>query len=207
MLLALICSISLTGCSNIKEKRYANYVKSLISMNYIGSDSAEKAGATESDAETLYSDNVTRLADNLRTYYGVNIADAPELEDEYIELAKHIYSKVNYSIDKVYKGTDSYYVDVIIYPMDILNQCSEDVSAYVDVFNNAVSSGSYNDYTLNEYETIFSRGLIDILYEASLEMQYADPVTVTVEIVEDGSTYKIADSDFLAIDKAMFNTN
>jgi hypothetical protein len=91
--------------------------------------------------------------------------------------------------------------------MDILNQCSEDVSAYVDVFNNAVSSGSYNDYTLNEYETIFSRGLIDILYEASLEMQYADPVTVTVEIVEDGSTYRITDSDFLAIDKAMFNTN
>jgi hypothetical protein len=91
--------------------------------------------------------------------------------------------------------------------MDILNQCTDDVNAYVEVFNSAVANGSYNEYTLNEYETIFSRGLIDILFEASLEMQYADPVTVTVEIIEEGNTYKIADSDFLAIDKAMFNTN
>jgi hypothetical protein len=178
-------------------------------MNYIGSDQKdiETAGATATDAETLYSDNVQRLADSLQVYYGVNIADAPELEDEYIELAKHIYSKVNYSVDKVYEGTGSYYVDVTVYPMDILNQCSEDISAYVDVFNNAVASGSYNEYTLAEYETIFSRGLIDILFEASLEMQYADPVTVTVEIIEEGNTYRIADSDFLAIDKAMFNVN
>jgi hypothetical protein len=199
----------LTGCSNLKEKKYASYVKSLIALNYISDDDkdAKKAGATETDATSFYDDNVQRLADSLQTYYGVNISDAPEMEDEYIELAKHIYSKVNYSVDRVYKGTSSYYVDVTIYPMDILNQCTDDVNAYVEVFNNAVASGSYNEYTLNEYETIFSRGLIDILFEASLEMQYADPVTVTVEIIEEGNTYKIADSDFLAIDKAMFNTN
>jgi hypothetical protein len=177
-------------------------------MNYIDSDSSISSdGATESDASTLYEDNVERLAKSLRTYYGVTIADAPDMEEEYIELAKHIYSKVNYSVDRVYKGTNSYYVDVTIYPMDILNQCSEEISNYVDVFNEAVANGSYNDYTLTEYETIFSRGLIDILFEASLDMQYADPVTVTVEIVEDGDTYKITESDFLAIDKAMFNVN
>jgi hypothetical protein len=209
LLLCLLCSFLLTGCANGKKKRYENYVKSLIAMNYISTDQSnvEAAGATESDAQTLYDDNVNRLADNLQAYYGVNITDAPEMEDEYVELAKHIYSKVNYSVDRVYEGTNSYYVDVTVYPMDILNQCSEDVSAYVDVFNTAVANGSYNEYTLNEYETIFSRGLIDILFEASLDMQYADPVTVTVEIIEEGNTYRISDSDFLAIDKAMFNVD
>ncbi|MBO5509643.1 MAG: hypothetical protein J5962_04185 [Lachnospiraceae bacterium] len=207
--LCLVLCFSITGCSNSKEKMYGDYVKSLIGINYLGANEnyIKATGANQEDADALYEANAEMLANNIQAYYGVTITDAPELQSEYIELAKHIYSKVNYSIDKVYKGTDSYYVDVIIYPMDIFNQTAEDVSTYVDVFNVAVANGSYNEYTLSEYETIFSRGLIDILFEASLEMSYADPVTVTVQIIEENGTYRISDSDFLAIDKAIFNIN
>lgn len=208
-LMLVLCVFACTGCSNDKEKLYENYVKSLIGINYLGAnaDYIKATGASQADADALYEANMKMLADNILTYYGVVITDAPELESEYIELAKHIYSKVNYSIDRVYEGKDSYYVDIIIYPMDIFNQCSDDVYAYVDVFNTAVSNGSYNEYTLNEYETIFSRGLIDILFEGSLVMEYAEPQTVTVQIIDDGKTYKISDSDFLKIDNAMFNIN
>ena len=205
--LCLVLALSITGCKKSKDKLYGDYVKSLIGINYLGANEnyIKATGANQEDADALYEANAKLLADNIQTYYGVVINDAPELEDEYIELAKHIYSKVNYSIDKVYRGTDSYYVDVIIYPMDIFNQTENDVNTYVDVFNVAVANGSYNEYTLNEYETIFSRGLIDILFEASLAMTYADPVTVTVQIIEENNTYRISDADFLAIDKAIFN--
>ena len=49
--------------------------------------------------------------------------------------------------------------------------------------------------------------MIDILFEGSLVMEYAEPQTVTVQIIDDGKTYKISDSDFLKIDSAMFNIN
>lgn len=206
--LCLLMLVSLTSCGKDYEKAYSNYIKSLIGINYLGAtdDYIKATGANKADAEALYEANANMLADNIQAYYGVIITDAPELQEEYVALAKQIYSTINFSIKKVYEGTNSYYVDIEIYPIDIFNQTASEVEAYVDTFNQAVANGDYNDYTLSEYETIFSRGLIDILFEGSLVMTYAEPVVVTAEIIQDGDKYYISDSDFLAIDSALFNT-
>lgn len=196
---------SMAACGADVEKIYQSYIKSLIAINYLGAteDYVAASGATQTEADALYQANVEYLADNIITYYGITITDAPELREDYIELARLIYSKCNYTVSKAYQDGSVYLVDVTIYPMDLFAQTSGEVSAYVDTFNQAVEAGTYNDYTLTEYETEFSDGMIEILKNGTLNMTYCDPVTITVEIVVEGDTYYISDRDFLRIDAAM----
>lgn len=198
----------LSGCRDKKADKYQDYVKSLISINYMGAteDYIKATGANKEDAEALYQANAEHLADNILTYYSITITDAEAMRDGYIELAKNIYSKVNYKVSEARRDGTVYLVDVTIYPINLFSQSQEAVTAYVDKFNTDVKSGIYNDYTLEQYETEFSTGMLDILNDACLNMTYADPVTVTVEIVEDGDTFYISDSDFLKLDAAMIST-
>ncbi|MBO5386729.1 MAG: hypothetical protein J6A59_01110 [Lachnospiraceae bacterium] len=199
---------SLTACGTDVEKVYQSYIKSLIAINYMGAteDYIKASGATQEEADNLYQANVEYLADNIITYYGITITDAPELREDYIELARLIYSKCNYSVSKARRDGSVYLVDVIIYPMNLFVQTSEQVSAYVDNFNQGVKDGVYNDYTLSQYETEFSKGMVEILSDGALNMTYGEPVTITVEIVEEGDTYCISDRDFMRIDAAMITS-
>ncbi len=203
----LVCAmmLSLTACSGNEEKKYQTYIKSLIAINYLGAtkDYIEASGANEADAENLYNENIALLTDNLLTYYGVTIDDAPEMRTQFEELAKHIYSKVNYKVDKARKDGSVYLVDITIYPINLFEQTSEEVIAYVETFNTDVKAGIYNDYTLTEYETTFAQGLLDILNAGCDSMTYAEPQVVTVEIVEEDDKFFISTRDFLAIDSAM----
>lgn len=196
---------SLTACGADVEKIYQSYIKSLIAINYMGAteDYIKASGASQEEADNLYQANVEYLADNIITYYGITITDAPELREDYIELARLIYSKCNYSVSKAYQDGSVYLVDITIYPMDLFAQTAPEVATYVETFNDGVKRGDYNDYTLTEYETEFSKGMIEILKNGSLNMTYCEPVTITVEIIVDGDTYYISDRDFMRIDAAM----
>ena len=206
--LCFLLIMSLCSCGKNYEKKYQEYVKSLIAINYLGvSDEYIKStGAKKEDADALYEANANLLANNILTYYGITISDASEMMDKYVDLAKNIYGKVNYKVSPARKDGSVYLVDVTIYPINLFAQSSADVAAYVNKFNEGVANGIYNDYTMAQYETEFSTGMIDILNEAATNMTYADPVTVTVEIVVDGDTYYISERDFLRIDAAMINT-
>ena len=206
--LCLIIVFSLTGCSSKWEKTYQNYVKSLIAINYLGAteDYVKATGANQADADALYEENMEHLADNILAYYDVTISDVSGAKQGYIDLAKNIYSKINYKVDKAVESNGVYTVDVTIYPINIFAQTNDAVIAYVDKFNQDVAAGVYNDYTMEQYETEFSNGLLAILNDACLNMTYADPVVITVTIVEDDDIYYISDEDFLAIDAAMIST-
>lgn len=206
--LCLILMISLCSCGTKYEKKYQEYVKSLIAINYLGvsEEYIKSTGASKEDADALYEANAELLADNILSYYGITISDATEIKEDYINLAKTIYSKANYKVSPAYKDGSVYLVDVTVYPINIFAQSSKDVTDYVNKFNEGVANGDYNDYTLVQYETEFSAGMLEILNDAALNMTYADPVTVTVEIVVDGDTYYISERDFLRIDAAMINS-
>ena len=185
--LSLILVLSMTGCEKREEKRYQNYVKSLIAI-------------------ALYEANAEYLADSILSFYSIEIAEAPDMYPKYVELAKNIYSKANYKVSKAYKSGTQYFVDVTIYPMNIFAQTSPDVVAYVEHFNEEVSKGTYNNYTMNEYETEFASGMLEILNEGCMNMTYGEPVTITVTIITDDNTFYIGDHDFMAIDAAMIST-
>lgn len=204
LVMSVVMLFSLTACKDKGKNHYKNYVKSLIAINYLGAgDDYKDTGASKQDAEALYESNIEYFADQIISYYNVTLSDASTMRDEYVKLAKNIYSKVNYSVSAPYQNGDTYFVDVTIYPIDIFNQTYDDVYNYVSDFNTGVQNGDYNSYTLEQYETEFSTGLLNILNTACIDVKYADPVTITVEIIEDGNSFYISDADFQAIDAAM----
>lgn len=197
--------LSLCACGGKSKDHYKKYVKSLISINYINSGNDYKdTGSTKQDADALYEANMNYFADQIIAYYNVTLTDAHDLlYPEYVRLAKSIYTKVNYSVSDAYEKDGTYYVDVTILPIDFFNQTYDDVLNYINSFNEEVQRGKYNSYTLEQYETTFSAGLLTILDRACVNLTYADPVTITVEIIENGESFYISDSDFAAIDNAM----
>lgn len=205
LLLCLLFIISLSGCAKKDEKRYQSYVKSLIAINYLGAtdDYIKATGANKQDAIALYDANIRILTDNLLRYYDITLTEDSDLRKEYEELAKNIYSKVNYKVSNAYKVNDVYKVDVEISPINILAQTKEDVIKHIDDFNQKVANGDFNDYTVDSYNDAFSEGILEILNKGCEDIQYADPVTVTVVIITNDKSYYISDEDFLSIDAAM----
>lgn len=209
LLLCFVLAFSLAGCRDKKaEKRYRDYIKSLIAINYLGAtdDYIKSTGANQEDADALYQANVELLADNIIAYYGVSISNSSNMRQGYIDLAKNIYSKVNYKVSNAYEDGTAYLVDVTIYPIDIFAQTSDEVNDYITRFNEGVANGDYNDYTMEQYETEFSTGLLEILNNGCLNMTYATERVVTVEIIIDDDVYYISDKDFLAVDEAIINS-
>lgn len=208
LLLALTLLLSLTACGS-KASNYQAYVKSLITSNYLGvtGDYVRLTGANDEDAEATYLQNVTRLANNLATYYGLDISADPQLAPAMVDLSKQIYGKAKFDVGKAYKDNNINYVDVTIYPIDILNQTNAEVSAYVEKFNQAVDNGDYNDYTKEEYEYEFATGIIGILAAAVEEIEYTEPETVTVRIITADDTYYIGNEDFRNIDRCIIATS
>jgi len=199
---------TLTGCSKKKETLYQDYVKGLININYIGpnSDALNDTGVSKSDAVAMYDANMEYFADNILNYYKVKVDDvSTDIRSEYVKLAKSIYNKSNYTVSPAYKRGDVYLVDVTIYPINIFAQAHDDIFTYICDYNTRVQAGEYNSYTLEQYETEFSIGLLNILDDACLNMTYSDPITLSVEIIEDGKTFYITEADFRRIDAAMIS--
>ncbi len=196
--------LSLTACGGAKGD-YQGYVNSLITANYIGvSDGYVKiTGANEEDVEALYLQNVARLASNLSDYYRLDIWNDTELSRAMTTLSRRIYSCVKFDVGKPYKDNNIDYVDVTIYPIDIINQTNEEVVAYINGFNEAVDRGDYDNYSKEEYEYEYASGIMGILADAVNNITYAEPEVVKVRIIVSDDTFYIGNDDFRNIDRCI----
>lgn len=205
-LVTLLTVTGLTGCTSHKKKTvYQNYVQDLMDVNYKGiyDGYVENEGGNESDAITMYNESCAALANQLIAHYSMTGSATLNVSQAYIELAKNIYAQADYTVSESYEKDGTYYVDVTIYPLDILNQSYDEVLDYIDDFNEAVAAGKYNDYTESEYEEKFALGIADILSENCSHMEYRDAVTVTVAITDDGEYYYIDTEGLQTINDAM----
>ena len=209
VLLSLILLFGTAACSDQREVRYQTYVDSLITANYLNAceEYIRATGANQDDAEAMYLQNVTRLAENLESYYGLEISSDVELAPKMVEVSKKIYGKARFNTKEAFKDNNIYYVDVEIYPIDILNQTHDEVVEYIDDFNTRVENGEFNNYVKEDYEHEFASGIIDILDEAAGSMEYADPETVRVRIIQSDSNFYISNDDFRKIDMAILSTD
>jgi hypothetical protein len=211
MKFALVCLVSvlvmttLTGCLHRKKTTYQTYITNILDVNYKGEFDSyiKKTRGSEEDAEASYEQSASYLASQLINHYSLNNAPSEEVSSLFSDTAKVIYSKAKYEVSKAYKSGDDYYVDVTVYPMNILNQVFDDVYNYTNDFNKRIEDGEFNNVEKEDYELQIAQGISDILTDKAEAVEYLSPVVVSVKIIDDGEYYS-ADSDGLSqVDAAM----
>ncbi len=207
--ICLVCTmvLSLTGCSlfDSKGKVYSRYIVSLLDINYknVSKDYMTLTGVSQKDAEAVYIANMDYQAHNLMNYYGVKEVDDGTILSEFYYLAQSLFSNAKYEVTDVIvdKETDSYTLELTIYPLDTLESTHEQVVSYIENFNARVDEGDFNNTTEVEYETEFAEGIMEILRSTVDNPGYMDPVVLEIPIQPSNDYYYITDEDFLAIDK------
>lgn len=204
-LISLLTLCSLCSCGGKKKTVYQSYIQNLLDVNYKGiyTDYIKENGGEESDAKNMHQDCINQLAEQLITHYSLDNAQSVQIKERFFEIAETIYSHTKYSVSESYQENGEYFVDVTVYPVNILNQAYEEVIAYIEQFNSDVDAGVYNNYTMQQYEETFAGGLADILAEHANAIEYLAPVTVTVSIMDDGEYYSISPEDLIRIDSQM----
>lgn len=204
-LISIFALCTLCSCAGKKKTVYQSYVQNLLDVNYKGiyTNYIKENGGKEADADNMHLDCVNQLAEQLISHYSLDNAQSLSIKERFLEIAELIYSKTNYSVSESYHEGSDYYVDVTIYPANVLNQSYDDIIAYIDQFNADVDAGVYNNHTKEQYEETFAKGLADILERNANSMEYLDPVTIKVAIIDDGTYYSISAEDLISIDRQM----
>ena len=206
---SMICimMLSLAGCSlfDSKSKVYSRYVISLLDINYknVSKDYMILTGVSQKDAEAVYIANMDYQAHNLMNYYGVKEVDDGTILSEFYYLAQSIFSNAKYEVTDVKKDKDSesYTLELTVYPLDTLETTYDQVVKYIEGFNARVDEGDYNNTTEVDYETEFAEGIINILKSTTDNAGYMDPVVLEIPIQPSDDYYYITDEDFLKIDQ------
>lgn len=208
MLLGLTTALtltSLTGCLHRKKTTYQTYMQNILDVNYKGSFDGyvDDNDGSKDDAQAMYDDTIDYLSDQLINHYSLANADSDEVKSIFNETAKTIYSRAKYEVSQAYKNGDDYYVDVTVYPMDILNQAFDDVFAYIEESNKKIAAGDFNNTEKEDYEAQFAQGVADIIQGKSSSMEYRSPVVVSVKITDDGDYYCADPSGLSQVDASM----
>lgn len=205
LLLSMTCLFLLGGCGQKKQTAYQQYIQNLLDVNYKGifTSYVNDNGGTETDATNMYEDCMSHLSEQLITHYNLNTNKSVDVNTTFRAVARDIYSASKYEVSEAYKENGDYYVDVTVYPIDILEQSYDDIMSYIETFNNDIANGVYNDYTEEEYGNTFALGIADILSEQSKNMSYKDPVVIKALIEDDGEYYSISKESLAEIDNSM----
>lgn len=209
ILMACVMTVSLAGCSlfDSKAKVYSRYIISLLDINYknVSKDYMTLTGVSQKDAEAVYVANMDYQAHNLMNYYGVKEVDDGTILSEFYYLAQSIFSNAKYEVTDVKhdKDSDTYTLELTVYPLDTLETTYDQVVSYIESFNARVDEGDYNNTTEVDYETEFAEGIIEILKSTVDNPGYMDPVVLDIPIQPSDDYYYISDEDFLNIDKVM----
>lgn len=202
-------TFSMTGCSlfDSKAKVYSRYAVSLLDINYKNQskDYMTLTGVSQKDAEAVYVANMDYQAHNLMNYYGIKEVDDGTVLSEFYYLAQSIFSNAKYEVTDVIhdKDSDSYTLELTIYPLDTLEATYDQVVSYIQKFNAQVDEGDFNNTTEVDYETEFAEGIMEILKSTVDNPGYMEPVVLNVPIQPSNDYYYITDEDFLKIDRAI----
>ena len=202
-------TLSMTGCSlfDSRAKVYSRYAVSLLDINYKNQskDYMTLTGVSQKDAEAVYVANMDYQAHNLMNYYGIKEVDDGTVLSEFYYLAQSIFSNAKYEVTDVIhdKDSDSYTLEITIYPLDTLETTYDQIVSYIQSFNSRVDEGDFNNTTEVDYETEFAEGIMEILKSTIDNPGYMDPVVLNVPIQPSNDYYYITDEDFLKIDRAI----
>lgn len=222
IVLCMLFSLAACGSSEINEKDATALVQGNIDEIYLGKTSKaylELVGSTEEEAMQAYLNGIEVEAEYFANYWGIVYADYNEsyhdldesLKNEIIDLYKEIYSHSKYEVQPAVKQKDgSFTVEVILYPIDIMEQANNlylsneyaPLNAFwnkhVDTDFNAISDEEYTDYT-HEYGQI----IVQMIRELLPNLDYTEPQTIVLHIQKYNDTTHINDDDWANLDSYM----
>lgn len=213
ILTVIISALMVTGLSGCSVLSLFNsfdaskYVLGLMDAYYKGifENYLDQTEDTQENAQKVYDDVMKAKAEAFAAYAGVGMNE--DSEPVFNEFAKKIYSQVKYEVKEAVKTKEGFTVDIVISPILVLESIEEQYNKYLEDFNARNDAFEFSDWTDEEYDKEFERGVLEIFKNNQDNIQYGEDVTVTVSVVLEGKTYNVSEADIMKIDEKVLKAD
>ncbi len=209
LLFTALLITSLSGCTSGSEFA-TKYVQGALDAVYLAQFDAEYLellhDATAEDLQSAYLATLEERPDYFASYFDIAIL-TDEMRAELVELYREIYLHARYEVRGAEKTENGYLVEVVIEPIDIVQQVMEqDINGYVDDFRSRYDAGEFATLSEEEYETEWAAGLIQLFQDRLDRVGYLTSHAVMVTVEPDPAQgersriYQIPEADMAAVD-------
>lgn len=203
-LTAFTSVIILAGCSAPFD--VAGFVRGnmdVIYLNKISESFLEMVEDTEEELAAFFVEGLASEAESLFYFFDIVEEMIPyKMKDETIELLREIYGHSKYEIGNVTRAGDVFLVSVTIYPIDIIHRVAEeDIDVFIESWSERWDRGEFDEVTDEEFETLWARGILDLIHARLGSIGHLEPETISVQVVIDSDNYyTISENDWIRID-------
>lgn len=210
--LAALCGVLLLGlltlsaCGGFDAKALVQGNLDVIYLGTYDQDYLDMVEITEEEAEASYNEGIENEATFFCDYFDVDWDMlTTDGQQEILDMYKQIYQHSKYEVGEVTRNSDTYLVELTIYPIDIIQKFTdEDSDFFLDSWQHRLDTGEFDLYTDEEFEQAWSHEIVTLISARLDKIGYLDPETISVQIAQDDDGYYvITDNDFKRIDDLM----
>lgn len=208
--LAALCGILLLGlltlsaCGGFDAKTLLQGNLDVIYLGVYDQDYLNMVEMTEEEAEASYNEGIGNEAAYFCDYFDVDW-DALTIaaQQDILDMYKQIYQHSKYEVGEVTRSSDTYLVELTVYPMDIIQKfVDEDSDSFLDSWQHRMDAGEFDLYTDEEFARAWSHEIVTLISARLDNIGYLDPETIPVQIdQDDDGHYVITDNGFRRIDE------
>lgn len=206
VLISMLATVCMSGCSAVSlltqgEFDASGYVQGIMDSTYKGEFDKyiELTEDTKENAQAAYETVMDTKAQAFATYTSVTLTD--ESKAKFVEYSKQIYKNAKYEVLEAKKIDNGFQVDVVISPILLLQNISDEGEVFVTDFNARNANGEFADFTEEQYEAEYANGIMKIFENNISNIKYGDNVTVTVNVLlTEDKVYTLNTDEFNKID-------
>lgn len=198
VLILLLCSCGMSASDA------QTYVKGHLDSVYLNIHSEKYLELTGLDISECKNDYAHGIEQEVE--YFLSYAQIEGVSDETVErinrMYRQIYPHSKYEVGEVTKGSDRIFVNVTIYPIDVIVKAYDNgIEAFTEEFGRRADAGEFDDISDAEREELWADGIISAV-EAQLDsVGYLEPVTISAQIIEEDGYYVLSEDDLRRIDE------
>jgi len=196
LILCMIVVLTVTGCSKFDAE---GFVQAYLDLRLQGeADNAARLNKEKTRGELLEDYEMWIYAFNEVYITGDLDLDDQMLKD-YLNLSKQIFSAMRYNVKGSKKQDGVYEVTVEITPVDLFEKYVPKIRAVSEDLMKSYQNGEYegtDDEINKQLQAEYVYIAYDMLEEASQEMEYKEPETVTIHVEKnDDGDYQVREDD------------
>ena len=184
--IVLLSILALTGCGGQDAPSdFAQvYVRGILDTLYLGEYSEDFLSVTDTqDPAGLEAEYLAGLETEVHYFaYYFGVGELTEsAKADLTELYRDLYQLSRYEVQPSVSLDGSYTVNVIVEPLDIIDRV---VKEDLETFAVEMKIASADGLTSDDYEKQYIEGLIGLIREKMDAPGYGEPVTLTLEVVQ-----------------------